>query len=661
MPREVVAGIVALLAMGSAANIPSPGSTVITSSAQENETMTLDCKDAKLAVSKILFASYGTPTGQGLDAATSSCNANTSTSVIGALCLKQPSCTVLAVNSVFTDPCVGIGKRLLVTAECTAAVQTLVQGAGTTLATGLGQAFENSSLQLMCQAPQVMTKILFASYGTPTNVGLYAATGSCNSTHSRQVVEAACLNAQACIVNANSSLFGDPCPGVVKRLTVTAECDDLTTTSKSGTRTHCGQCQSMLTEDVDLDVVVAVVCAIAIAVGVIVVCIVAMRRKAPIARPSNLTFNLPRTNHTFSLPSSKRKADQDIDTLSSTDGSVLTGRTDGHGGRASRTDTEVYVPLDIQPLLHHRLMLEDLHVTSNKPLASGAYGEVWLGIYGGQQVAIKRMKNPEPALVQKFIDEIVLMSQMESDYIVKFIGASWTRPIEIECVVEYMDLGDLRSYLATTEPTEFTWDQKYVVLQSVALGLVYLHTFKTPIIHRDLKSRNILLDATKGIKLTDFGTSRTAEVGDTMTSCIGTFQWMAPEIIAGTSYSAAADIYSFGIVLSELCTHKVPYADLHHPKTGRPLQEHYILQEVCKGTLRPSFEGVDVPEWVHDVASQCLELNEGDRPSAIQLSHILSRHQCTSQIQIGEIPSQSLNDATGQPNLSEHELAPNCQ
>ncbi|OQR83357.1 protein kinase, partial [Achlya hypogyna] len=235
------------------------------------------------------------------------------------------------------------------------------------------------------------------------------------------------------------------------------------------------------------------------------------------------------------------------------------------------------------------------------------------------------MKNQEARMVQKFIDEIVLMSQMDSDYIVKFVGASWTRPIEIECVVEYMDLGDLRSYLVAHPPSVFTWDQKYNCIVSIVRGLVYLHTYKPPIIHRDLKSRNVLLDSVKGTKLTDFGASRVAEEDDLMTNGIGTYQWMAPEVIAGTSYGAAADIYSFGIILSEFCTHQVPYADLRHPETNKPLPQHYVLNEVRAGSLHPTLAGEGVPSWVADIAMQCLQLNEEDRPTALMLSSLLSR------------------------------------
>ncbi|OQR85679.1 kinase [Thraustotheca clavata] len=305
--------------------------------------------------------------------------------------------------------------------------------------------------------------------------------------------------------------------------------------------------------------------------------------------------------------------------------SLGTGNSQGSRGHLSAHLDANVANLDLSYLLHHRLVLADLIVTSNKPLASGAYGEVWLGSYGALQVAIKRLKSRQPHQVQKFIDEIILMSQLDSDYIVKFVGASWTRPIEIECVVEYMDLGDLRNYLANQSPRQFTWDQKYQCIVNIVRGLVYLHTYNPPVIHRDLKSRNVLLDSAKGTKLTDFGTSRVAEDNDLMTNGIGTYQWMAPEVISGTSYSSPADIYSFGIILSEFCTHQVPYAGGRNPQTGRLLSQHQVLCEVREGRLHPSFDGEHVPTWAIDVAMHCLQLNEYDRPTALELSAIFNR------------------------------------
>ncbi|KAF0692164.1 hypothetical protein As57867_016671, partial [Aphanomyces stellatus] len=207
-----------------------------------------------------------------------------------------------------------------------------------------------------------------------------------------------------------------------------------------------------------------------------------------------------------------------------------------------------------------RLYKPSIHVTAN--LASGASGRISLGTYQHRQVAIKTMlsNNPSPAQVQKFIDEIQFLGGLKSPYIVTLIGAAWTHPTNLQCVMEYMNRGDLRHVLAhTTSPANWPWSAKLDVAHSVAQALFYLHSQQ--MIHRDLKSRNVLLDSKKGTKLADFGTSKQhVYEGDSMTAGVGTFRWMAPEMLLFQPYSNAVDVYSFGVLLSELATHTLPYA-----------------------------------------------------------------------------------------------------
>ncbi|OQR81968.1 kinase [Thraustotheca clavata] len=134
-------------------------------------------------------------------------------------------------------------------------------------------------------------------------------------------------------------------------------------------------------------------------------------------------------------------------------------------------------------------------------------------------------------------------------------------------------------------------------------GVVYLHTFSPPIIHRDVKSRNVLMDSKKGVKLTDFGISR--EYDDVMTNEVVD----GSEVIKGTNYSEAADIYSFGVIFS--------------PKSTR----RYVLTEVAEGRLRPTMNGVNVPNWVKDIAQRCLQVNPINRTSALEVASILYHYK----------------------------------
>ncbi|ETV73562.1 TKL protein kinase [Aphanomyces astaci] len=206
---------------------------------------------------------------------------------------------------------------------------------------------------------------------------------------------------------------------------------------------------------------------------------------------------------------------------------------------------------------------EESKLNKTRVVAQGAYGQVWYGEYKGAPVAVKCML---PGKHEKTDVQSLFVSR----YIVRTIGASWSTPATLEMVVEWMDRGDLKHVLDQSKPsiasvqprkdetTFFPWSDKVQCMLAIAEGLVYLHSMD--VIHRDLKSRNVLLDSQTGTKLTDFGASREAN-SETMTIGVGTYRWMAPEILKENYYTVAADVYSFGMVITELDTHAIPYAN----------------------------------------------------------------------------------------------------
>ncbi|KAF0714505.1 Aste57867_3842 [Aphanomyces stellatus] len=193
--------------------------------------------------------------------------------------------------------------------------------------------------------------------------------------------------------------------------------------------------------------------------------------------------------------------------------------------------------------------LDETDLVLQKKLGHGAFADVWLASFHGKSVAVKMLHRSNVSIkqLQSFIDEIKLMSSFDCQYIVKLVGATWARPSDLKCIMEYMNGGDLRDYLARTRPADVTWMDKYAHIHNIVEGLVYLHSLG--VIHRDLKSRNILLDSTKGTKLTDFGISK-EDLQETMTMGVGTFRWMAPEVIQDLHYTVSADMYSFGALLN---------------------------------------------------------------------------------------------------------------
>lgn len=263
-------------------------------------------------------------------------------------------------------------------------------------------------------------------------------------------------------------------------------------------------------------------------------------------------------------------------------------------------------------------------------LSKGAFGEVWLAQLENKQVAVKRILNErrnDEKEIECFAAEIKLMASFYHPKIVAFLGISWNAQNDMCAITEYMAKGDLYGFLKR-KVGQLNWrDHKIYLAEDVADALVYLHSLTPKVIHRDLKSKNILLDDAFRAKLSDFGISRERSLEETMTAGVGTIYWTAPEVLMGKKYTEKADIFSFGIVMSELDTHEVPYAD-QRDAAGKKIQGMKIVQMVLKKGLRPSFTPT-CPPIVHELAQRCLDAEPENRPDALELLRLVQdlQHQ----------------------------------
>ncbi|KAJ8576228.1 hypothetical protein ON010_g2987 [Phytophthora cinnamomi] len=264
-------------------------------------------------------------------------------------------------------------------------------------------------------------------------------------------------------------------------------------------------------------------------------------------------------------------------------------------------------------------------VVLHELISHGSYGEVYTGTYNGRQVAVKMLLHAardKLHRVNEFLVEAKTTATLDHPHIVSFVGVAWDSLSDLCVVLEYMDGGELRSlldkYLESEHLVGFD-HQKATIALHVCHALAYLHSLTPSMIHRDLKSRNILLDSDMQAKLTDFGISR-ERLDRTMTAGVGTSLWMAPEVMLGERYDEKADIFSFGVVLSELDVHTLPYQKVkveNADSNGREMPNSTLLQKVALGTVQVEFSGSS-PKAMADLGRACISLDPTQRPSAAE-------------------------------------------
>ncbi|KAL3662236.1 hypothetical protein V7S43_012567 [Phytophthora oleae] len=261
-----------------------------------------------------------------------------------------------------------------------------------------------------------------------------------------------------------------------------------------------------------------------------------------------------------------------------------------------------------------------------KCISKGGFGLVFTGEYRGRRVAIKKIRpdrRGDVADIEVFLKEIILMAVLYHPRIVEFIGVAWDTLRHLSAVTEFMDNGDLREVLYTFKErgSPLSWGtHKAPIALHIAEALTYLHSQHPPVIHRDLKSKNVLLNMYLEAKLSDFGISRMRYAIEThMTAGVGTSFWIAPEILLGRDYDERADIYSFGVVLSEIDTDDYPFWNDKHPNEARgKIQEAEILSQVAAGRIRPEFSP-NCPEEILALADACLQRDPRNRPTAAEI------------------------------------------
>jgi len=260
---------------------------------------------------------------------------------------------------------------------------------------------------------------------------------------------------------------------------------------------------------------------------------------------------------------------------------------------------------------HFRDQISFEEIIIGERIGRGNYGEVFKGNWRGTTVAIKKMKLPYAATGQEegeiltdFEREAEIMRSLRHPNVVQFLGICKVNSVEVYIITEFMPLGSLNKILHDRN-LSLEWGLCLRIAMDVSRGLNYLHKSDPVIIHRDLKSYNLLVDENFKVKVCDFGLAKFLnQQSGNMTSC-GTPAWTAPEVLRNEHYTEKADIYSFGIVLWELITREEP----HHGMS--PFQ---VVFSVGSQGVRPTIP-MSCPSDFRTLIEECWDENPDQRPS----------------------------------------------
>ncbi|KAL3508556.1 hypothetical protein ACH5RR_027957 [Cinchona calisaya] len=260
-------------------------------------------------------------------------------------------------------------------------------------------------------------------------------------------------------------------------------------------------------------------------------------------------------------------------------------------------------------------------------IGQGAFGPVYKAqMLTGETVAVKVLATDSKQGEKEFHSEVMLLGRLHHRNLVNLIGYCAEKSQHMLIYV-YMSRGCLASHLYSEKLDPLSWDLRVQIALDVARGLEYLHDGAVPpVIHRDIKSSNILLDESMRARVADFGLSREEIVSKNVSNLRGTFGYLDPEYISTRVFTKKSDVYSYGVLLFELVAGRNPLQGLmeYVELAAMNTEGNVGWEEIVDSRLDGKFDLQELND-VAALAYKCVDRAPKKRPSMRDIVQVLSR------------------------------------
>ena len=279
-------------------------------------------------------------------------------------------------------------------------------------------------------------------------------------------------------------------------------------------------------------------------------------------------------------------------------------------------------------------------------LGQGGYGTVYRGVLSDKTVvAIKKSKIGDQSQIEQFINEMIVLTQINHRNVVKLFGCCLETEVPL-LVYEFITNGTLSTHIHDKGLSPLlSWEKRLKIATKTAGALAYLHSSTSmPIIHRDVKTMNILLDDNYTAKVADFGASRLVPLDQTELNTLvqGTLGYLDPEYMQTSQLTEKSDVYSFGVVMAELLTGKKALS-FDRPEFDRNLAISFVtaikedrLLQILENHI-VNEDNIEQLKEFANLAKRCLGLRGEDRPSMKEVATELERLRSMGKHPLGNI------------------------